>query len=97
MSTIKQDRKGSRTGKTARTICYILAIVAVIMGLLNAADDSSNLIPCLGAAVGLILLAMLFRVLSCIAFDLETLAAVSMIDNDEETENEPKKDNGSRY
>ena len=97
MSTIKPDRKGSRTGKTARTICYILAIVSVVMGLLNVADDSSNLIPCLGAAVGMILLAMLFRVLACIAFNLETLAAVSMIDNDEETENEPKKDNGSRY
>ena len=97
MSTIKPDRKGSRTGKTARTICHILAIVSVVMGLLNVADDSSNLIPCLGAAVGLILLAMLFRVLSCIAFDLETLAAVSMIDNEDGTADEPKKDNGSRY
>ncbi len=85
------------TGKTARTICYILAIVSVVMGLLNVADDSSNLIPCLGAAVGMILLAMLFRVLSCIAFDLETLAAVSMIDNEDGTADEPKKDNGSRY
>lgn len=83
MSTIKPNRKGSKTAKAARTICYILAVVAVIVGAWNAAEDSSNLAACLGAAVGLVLLAMLFRVLAGIAGDLETLAAVSMIENEE--------------
>lgn len=97
MSTIKPIRKGSKAAKTAGTVCYVLAIAAVIFGLLDVAEDSSNLLTGIVAAVSLVLLAMLLRTLSGIAYNLETLAAVSMIDNDEETENEPKKDNGNRY
>lgn len=95
MSTIKPIRKGSKAAKTAGTVCYVLAIVAVVTGLVYSQED--YLFIGVVSAVSFALLALLFQTLSGIAYNLETLAAVSMIDNDEETENEPKKDNGSRY
>lgn len=86
MSKIKPDRKGSRIGKTAQTICYVLAAVLAIDAVWTLIEDSESpaAITAIVAAVAFALLGMLFYVLSGIAANLETIAAVAMIDNEEE-------------
>ena len=79
---IYPDRKGSRAARGARSaaaflgaFCAVAAVLAFVDGFL--ADYLPTLI---GAAVALFLLAALFRVLGCIAYDLETIAATKEVD-----------------
>lgn len=83
---IYPDRKGSRAARTARIDCCILAALCLV-GAVAAflSDDFADLFPgLLGGAVALLLLAALFRVLGCIAYDLETIAATKELDYTEQ-------------
>ena len=79
---IYPDRKGSGAAKKARSSCDVLAALCLLATIAAFLSDSyASLAPALlGACIALALLASLFRVLGCIAYDLETLAAAKMVD-----------------
>ena len=79
---IYPDRKGSRISRRAASACVILCILCILAGAVSVLSGGyEHLVPALVAGcVSAALLAALFRVLGCIAYDLETLAATKMVD-----------------
>lgn len=87
---ITPDRKGSRVARRARTDCYLLSALCLIAGVLALlSDDFADAFPALIAGcIALALLGSLFRVLGCMAYDLETIAATKMTEYTEEGNDE---------
>ena len=80
-TVIYPDRKGSFFAKRFRTDCIILSVICLVAAvacfLVDEADLAAGL---LGACIALAFLGALFRILGCIAYDLETIAATKMVD-----------------
>lgn len=89
---ITPDRKGSALAKRFRTDCTLLAAVCLVAAVVCLLSDGyMNLFPgLLGACIALAFLGALFRMLGCIAFDLETIAATKMVDYTEDDEQQPR-------
>ena len=81
-TTIYPDRKGSKVARRASDWSTVLgALCLLAAGYSFMFGDSSAYVPALViGAVSLFLLSSLFRVLSCIAYDLETIAATKAVD-----------------
>lgn len=87
-------RKGSRAARIARKDCIFLAVVCLVAAVVCALSDGyMEFFPrLLGGTIALLLLASLFRILGCIAFDLETIAATKEVDYTEEDEDDEDGD-----
>lgn len=85
---ITPDRKGSRLAKRFRIDCIILAVISFFAAVACfLSNDFVDIFPGLvGVCIALALLGALFRILGCIAYDLETIAATKMVDYTEEDE-----------
>lgn len=89
---ITPDRKGSALAKRFRIDCILLSAICLVaaVGCLLS-DGYADLFPSLlGAAIALAFLGALFRILGCLAYDLETIAATKMVDYTEDDEQQPR-------
>lgn len=76
---IYPDRKGSFFAKRFRNDCIALSVICFIAAVFFFFVDETGLSAGLaGAGVALAFLGALFRILGCIAYDLETIAATKM-------------------
>lgn len=92
MEKIKANRVGSNKAKFARGACNVLAILllaAAVFVAVTAYDFDDVIVPIASfvtVAFSLFFLAAHFRVIGCIAYDLETIAAIQEAEHKETTE-----------